>query len=455
MSNSRRHQLEETIREYPDDYESMWKLGDLLVEQSGEHKTAQKHFKKAIKINPNYGKAHFSLAHLLITYINSKKNILPLTKYIYYKNARKHLTLFLSINPNSAYAHTVLGQINELYFNKYDEARKHYSIAIELNENDADTHYYLSRLLKEHFSEYDKALVHAQLASELANTKAGDLIEEIKICQFAEAIDLKEKDGFDRLINRLSGAVPARFAHVTDRKYSSSVSGTLHSTTTTTYFHQFYFHIAPESQQQQLYCPSCNKKIPIHVNTRAFFILKPSFLENEPNFREELEKKIIRKAVMNDLGSALLVWFAITFTLGTIIFLKFKLSTFEGLIATLSTLLLTMIWYSKRSALHKISIPKKLKATYLSLESYNIKKIRDFFSSSSTLLAELEKESIHPIEFIKLGEEDKIHYIDNPNRENYPKGFSLSEIAYYHTGFFVNHLIDFKMEGIQVKWLEQ
>ena len=91
------------------------------------------HFKKALKIKPDYVVAHYNLG----TALCDKKN---------YDKAVLHLKEAIKINPECADAHYNLAYVISSQ-GKLDEAVLHYKEAIRINPEYAKAHYYLGKIL--------------------------------------------------------------------------------------------------------------------------------------------------------------------------------------------------------------------------------------------------------------------------------------------------------------------
>jgi len=139
-------------------------LGNLLANLQ-QYDEAEKEYREAIRINPNYALAHNNLGVLLM---NLQR----------YDEAEKEYREAIRINPNYAEAHNNLG-ILLADLKRHDEAEKEYREAIRINPNYAEAHGNLGNLLK-NLKRYDEAKKEILKARELFE-KQGK-IEDVKIC---------------------------------------------------------------------------------------------------------------------------------------------------------------------------------------------------------------------------------------------------------------------------------
>jgi len=154
---------------------------------------AEKEFREAIKINPNYADAHNNLG-ILLQNLNR------------YEEAEKEYRESIRINPNYAEAHNNLGNLLQ-NLNRYEEAEKEYREAIRINPN------YI--LAYQNLSELYFVIKNYQKSSEYAE-KSLEISKEIKdnvISKFLVLINLialergceKEKDNFLSFIRKNKG----------------------------------------------------------------------------------------------------------------------------------------------------------------------------------------------------------------------------------------------------------
>ena len=125
----------EAIKINPDYADAHNNLGALL-QNLKRYEEAEKEYREAIRINPNYADAHNNLGILL-------KNLKR------YEEAEKEFREAIKINPNDADAHNNLGILLQ-NLNRYEEAENEYREVIKINPDYADAHYNLGILLKRH-----------------------------------------------------------------------------------------------------------------------------------------------------------------------------------------------------------------------------------------------------------------------------------------------------------------
>ncbi|PKP56543.1 MAG: hypothetical protein CVT88_10080, partial [Candidatus Altiarchaeales archaeon HGW-Altiarchaeales-1] len=142
-----------------------------------EFEEAEKEYRKAIRINPNYAGAHNNLGLLLQ---NLKR----------YKEAEKEYREAIRINPNLAGAHYNLGRLLQ-NLKRYEEAEKEYKEAIRINPNLADAHNNLGVLLQ-NLKRYEEAEKEYREAIRLnpdyagAHNNLGVLLQNLKRYEEAE-----------------------------------------------------------------------------------------------------------------------------------------------------------------------------------------------------------------------------------------------------------------------------
>jgi len=166
----------EAIKINPNFTLAHYNLGNLL-KNSNQFEKAEKEFRKAIKINPNLAPAHYNLGNLL-------KNLKRL------EEAEKEYREAIKINPNLAEAHNNLGLLLD-NLKRFEEAEKEYKEAIRINPNLADAHNNLGLLLddlkrfEEAEKEYREAIgINPNLAD--AHNNLGLLLDDLKRFEEAE-----------------------------------------------------------------------------------------------------------------------------------------------------------------------------------------------------------------------------------------------------------------------------
>jgi len=112
------------------------------IQNDKKYEEAEKEFREAIRINPNYPEAHNVLGVLLT---NLKR----------YEKAEKEYREAIRTNPNYAYAHNNLGVLLK-DLKRFDEAEKEYREAIKINQNYTVAHYNLGLLLSD-LKRYEEA----------------------------------------------------------------------------------------------------------------------------------------------------------------------------------------------------------------------------------------------------------------------------------------------------------
>ena len=105
---------------------------------------AEREFKRALELNPNYAEAHFRHA---LTYL------MPLGKS---EQANAEMKRALELDPFSPIYNTVFG-LTYFYARRYDQAQEQFQKAIKLNPDFFVTHYHLAWLYSQ-IGQYEKAI---------------------------------------------------------------------------------------------------------------------------------------------------------------------------------------------------------------------------------------------------------------------------------------------------------
>ncbi|ODS36456.1 hypothetical protein BEH94_01150 [Candidatus Altiarchaeales archaeon WOR_SM1_SCG] len=166
----------EAIRITPEYVEVHMALG-ILFEKLEKYDEAEKEFRETIKINPKYGDAHHNLGNLL--------KILRR-----YDEAEKEYLDVIRINPEDEEAHNNLG-ILLAELKRYDGAEREFREAIEINSEYAQAHYNLGLLFHENLKRYEEAEKEYRKATRInpdygwAHDNLGNLLQNLK--RFDEA----------------------------------------------------------------------------------------------------------------------------------------------------------------------------------------------------------------------------------------------------------------------------
>ena len=191
MFKQARHHYEKALKLDPEFARAHNNLALLLDDHFSEFKKARMHFLRALKIMPEYAAAHNNLAILLKNHFEEYKKarihyerslalnpgyadahynlaILLENHFNAYKDARKHYGLTLKYDPDYAFAHNNLAILLENRFKARKEARTHYRKAIAINPEYAFAHNNLAILLENHFKDYNGARTHYERALEIA-----------------------------------------------------------------------------------------------------------------------------------------------------------------------------------------------------------------------------------------------------------------------------------------------
>ena len=147
--NSKKYLLK-NIEIDPSQYQSLKMIADIYRKERNLEE-AVVFYKKAIDIDPNYYKAYYSLATLLIS--------TDIDKSKYYLNK------VILINPNYEKAHETLGIIN-MQLESFDEAIENFLISVSLNGKNYKSYYILAEIfnLKK---EYEVAKNYAKSALQI------------------------------------------------------------------------------------------------------------------------------------------------------------------------------------------------------------------------------------------------------------------------------------------------
>ena len=114
----------------------------ILLQNLKSYDEAEKEYRDAIRINPNYADAHNNLGNLL-------KNLKR------YEEAEKEYREAIKINPDYAYTHNNLGNLLQ-NLKRYEEAENEYREAIKINPDYAEIHNNLGNLLQ-NLKRYEEA----------------------------------------------------------------------------------------------------------------------------------------------------------------------------------------------------------------------------------------------------------------------------------------------------------
>ena len=149
----------------------LWNKRIVTDEQTTEYlKTAIKHFKEAIALDPNYALAYSGLASAILFSQNRPPENISVAERIafrkdYITQSQEALENALTLDPNLAEAHALLGFMKR---NSYDMrgAEKEFLLAIDSNPEYADTHHWYSMMLAS-MGRFDEALMGGNKALEL------------------------------------------------------------------------------------------------------------------------------------------------------------------------------------------------------------------------------------------------------------------------------------------------
>jgi tetratricopeptide (TPR) repeat protein len=170
---------------------SHYNLG-LGLAQKGALEDAEQHYRAALKIKPDYGRAGYALANVLAAQGNFDEAIEQYRKALsngtraadvhYYlgnvfaklnrlTEAAEQYENSLKANPKNAAAH---GSLGHMLFRqrKFEDALAHYRKALEIDPQLADVHYGLANILVSR-GEFDEAMNHYQTALRINPSYAG------------------------------------------------------------------------------------------------------------------------------------------------------------------------------------------------------------------------------------------------------------------------------------------
>ncbi len=146
--------LQNALGRYPRSSEVLCYLGQVEAALSVPSPDAEKHFQKAIQIDPEYIEARYQQARYFM-------------QCHQYLQCRDSLLAILDREPLHVRTHSRLGMVY-YYLNQPDMAEKSYRTALALNPNDFNTHYNLGELLYTFRSDRRKALEQFREAVTLA-----------------------------------------------------------------------------------------------------------------------------------------------------------------------------------------------------------------------------------------------------------------------------------------------
>ena len=170
---------------------SHYNLG-LALAQKGGLDDAEQHYRAALKIKPDYGRARYALANILAAQgkfeeaIDQYRNVLSggaraAEAHYYLGNVFAKLNRLgeaveqyessLKVDPQNGLAHGSLGHIL-FRQRRLEEAMAHYRTALEMEPQAADVHYGLANILAIR-GEWDEASKHYQTALRINPTYAG------------------------------------------------------------------------------------------------------------------------------------------------------------------------------------------------------------------------------------------------------------------------------------------
>jgi len=137
-------------------------LGQITAYYDYDFPTAEREYRRAIELNPNYATAHQWFAELLAA---TKRN----------DEALDEIRRALELDPVSVIMHRIYGDIL-VDGRRYDEAIRQYQIAIDLDPNFTTSHYFLGRAY-EAKGMYDDAVRSYTRASELGSVLKDVLVK--------------------------------------------------------------------------------------------------------------------------------------------------------------------------------------------------------------------------------------------------------------------------------------
>ena len=165
----------------------------ILLQNLKSYDEAEKEYRDAIRINPNYADAHNNLGNLL-------KNLKR------YEEAEKEYREAIKINPYYAYTHNNLGALLA-DLKRYEEAEKEYREAIKINPNDILAHQNISELYFV-IKDYKKSLEYAEKSLEISKEIKYKIISKFLILINLIALERKcekEKKEFLNFIRENKG----------------------------------------------------------------------------------------------------------------------------------------------------------------------------------------------------------------------------------------------------------
>ena len=142
--------LNKIVEQFVDDL-SHWRAGGEYL-KAEDWRGAERMFRKALEINPNYADAHNSLGLVLAAQGRGGEAI-------------SHFQKTLEIRPNDKFAHYNLGNMLTSR-GQADEAIAHFQKALEINPDNAQAHYNIASLLTSR-GQVDEAIAHYRKALEI------------------------------------------------------------------------------------------------------------------------------------------------------------------------------------------------------------------------------------------------------------------------------------------------
>lgn len=153
-------QLDSTISLFPDEAEAYIYRGHIAAYLDRSDDTAERLFKKALKLDPDNLQP---LYHLARFYMNK-----PAVSKEDYLKTRQYLLRLIEKEPLCAKYHARLGMVY-YYLEQFELAKKSYQTALLLNEHDFNTHYNLGELYYTFFKDSKKAAQEFTKTIELKN----------------------------------------------------------------------------------------------------------------------------------------------------------------------------------------------------------------------------------------------------------------------------------------------
>jgi len=176
--------LTRIIENFVDDY-SYWRAGNEYL-RADDWRGAERMFRKSLKLNPSFAKAHNSLGAMLSKQGNTSEAMAHFEKAlaanpectesmcdmgVYLAGAGKiddaigWFKKALQVNPENAVAHKLLAMAL-VEGKKRDEALRHFRKSLSLDSHDVETHLYLGYALYEE-GQVDEAILHYKKALEI------------------------------------------------------------------------------------------------------------------------------------------------------------------------------------------------------------------------------------------------------------------------------------------------